>query len=409
MSPSDETVAYPQKISFLEVLRTFLKLGCSSFGGPVAHLGYFREEFVVRRRWLAETAYADLMALCQFLPGPMSSQVALGIGLLKAGVPGACAAWLGFTLPSAVLMLLFASGITSWQENTDFSHALHGLLVVAVAVVARAVWGMATTLCPDRARATLALLAAVGVLAWPCTAGQMAALSLGGIGGWLFVRTDDVDSQSVFTQIVSHRVSVSCLVLFFLLLVGLPVLGRLGANQTLIASEAFYRTGALVFGGGHVVLPLLQAEVVQPGWTTEELFLAGYGVAQAVPGPMFSFAAYLGAVIQTSPGSWLGGWLGGLVCLVTVFLPSFLLIIGILPFWQVVRQRSHLRSVVAGINAGVVGLLIAAFYDPVWTHGILSSHDVILGLVAFGLLAVWQAPTWLVVALVGIGNALFGG
>ena len=407
MPTFDEPAGDARKNSSFAVLRAFLKLGCTSFGGPVAHLGYFREEFVVRRQWLEEAAYADLVALCQFLPGPMSSQVALGIGLLKAGVSGAIAAWVGFTLPSAVVLLLFASGLASVQENADLGRALHGLLVVAVAVVARAVWAMATTLCPDRSRATLALLAAAIVLAWPGTAGQMVAIAMGGIFGWFFVQTDAVTSQPVLS-VVSYRVSVSSLVVFFIFLIGLPVLGRLSANQTLIVSEAFYRTGALVFGGGHVVLPLLQAEIVQPGWTTEELFLAGYGAAQAVPGPMFSFAAYLGAVIQASPANWIGGWLGGLVCLIAVFLPSFLLVIGVLPFWQVVRQRPYVRSVVAGINAGVVGLLIAAFYDPVWTHGIRSSHDVILGLIAFGLLGVWQLPAWLVVLLVGIGNILLG-
>ena len=385
--------------SAVEVLGAFLRLGLTSFGGPIAHLGYFRDEFVARRKWLDERTYADLVALCQFLPGPASSQVGMAIGIARAGMPGALAAWIGFTLPSALALIAFAYGIARFGGGS--TGWLHGLKVVAVAVVAQAVWGMARSLAPDRPRATLALLAALLMLAWPTALGQIGAIVAGGIAGrlWLAAPAGATPTTAAFP--VPHAWAIAAWVAFLALLAGLPLAAKLTGDPTVAVIDGFYRAGSLVFGGGHVVLPLLQAEVVPPGWVSNDAFLAGYGAAQAVPGPLFTFAAYLGTVMTAPPG----GWLGGLVCLVAIFVPAFLLVVGALPFWDRLRASAAAQSALAGVNAAVVGLLLAALYDPVWTSAIRGPADFGLALAAFGLLAFWRVPPWLVVALTAAGGA----
>ncbi len=379
----------------LEVFRIFLRLGLTSFGGPVAHLGYYRAEFVERRKWLDEHSYADIVALCQFLPGPASSQVGMSIGILRAGLPGALAAWLGFTMPSAIAMILFGYGVTRFG---DLSHAawLHGLKIVAVAVVAQAVWGMARSLCPDKERASVAVGAAILALAVPSALGQVGAIAAGGLIGWgLLTNAAPAQPGSRLAVHLPRAWSIAAALLFFGLLIGLPLLAAALPAQPIKLFDSFYRSGALVFGGGHVVLPLLQAEVVPPGWVSNDAFLAGYGAAQAVPGPLFTFSAYLGTVMGPAPN----GWVGGLLCLVAIFLPSFLLLIGALPFWDALRRRPAVQSALGGVNAAVVGLLLAALYRPVWTSAIFGPADFALGIVAFLLLALWAVPPWLVVIL----------
>ncbi|WP_340120141.1 chromate efflux transporter [Pelagibius sp. 7325] len=395
-------------VSAWGVFRVFLQLGLTSFGGPVAHLGYFREAFVARRRWLDEHAYADLVALCQFLPGPASSQVGIGIGLAKAGYAGALAAWLGFTLPSALALTLFGYGVAAYQDGLP-AGLLHGLKVVAVAVVAQAVWGMARTLCPDAPRATLAVLAAAAVLAVPGAGAQLAVIAGGALAGLLVLPGQPDRAATSLGIAVNKAVAVAALLLFFALLIGLPLLAAAypvqgAAGQSLALADSFYRSGALVFGGGHVVLPLLQAEVVSPGWVSSDAFLAGYGAAQAVPGPLFTFAAYLGAVMAPLPNGVPLGLGGAAICLVAVFAPSFLLVIGALPFWDGLRHHPLARRALTGVNAAVVGLLLAALYDPVWTGAILAPKDVILALAAFTLLVFWKVPPWLVVLLSAAGG-----
>jgi len=388
------------KLSASQVFHAFLKLGLTSFGGPVAHLGYFRDEFVTRRRCLREDTYADLVALCQFLPGPASSQVGICIGLSQAGFRGGLAAWAGFTAPSALALILFAYGVMSLPESVVEVGWLHGLKVVAVAVVAQAIWGMAKALCPDKPRKIVAVLAAMLALAWPGVPGQMAVLVGGAIVGFAFLRYEQPAAHEAHLYVPGKRSAIISLCLFFGLLLILPFLA--GNALWLALVDSFYRSGALVFGGGHVVLPLLQAEVVNPGWISKDLFLAGYGAAQAVPGPLFTFSAYLGSALQSSPN----GWLGGLLCLFSIFLPSFLLIIGILPFWASLRKNPAVRKALVGINAAVVGLLVAAFYHPVWSGGILSAADFLLALLAFALLSFWKLPPWLVVGATGLGGAI---
>ncbi len=393
----------PSSDDWKRVFTAFLKLGLTSFGGPVAHIGYFRREFVEQRRWLSENRYADLVALCQFLPGPASSQVGIGLGYGRAGTAGALAAWLGFTLPSAIAMILFAYGVVEWS---DAAHGewLHGLKVVAVAVVAQAVWGMARSLCPDRTRATLAILAAALTLSWASAWGQVAAILLGGLYGWQFLKTDP--NHTAMAPAGRSSVSGPLLLLFFFaLLLLLPLMASRTEPAWIDLVDSFYRSGSLVFGGGHVVLPLLQAEVVPSGWLDHHLFVAGYGAAQAVPGPLFTFSAYLGSAMTHGPG----GWLGGLLCLLAVFAPSFLLVLAVLPHWERLRARAGVQSALTGVNAVVVGLLLAALYQPVWTSGIRSVEDFILGLAAFGLLQFWKTPPWLVVALAGVAGAHLAG
>jgi len=382
--------------SAVEVLRAFLKLGLTSFGGPVAHLGYFRIEFVDRRQWLDEKAYADLVALCQFLPGPASSQVGIALGLGRAGWRGALAAWFGFTLPSALALILFALGVSRWSGLAG-SGAVHGLKVVAVAVVAQAVWGMGKSLCTDRLRGGIAIAAALLVLTVPSVWGQMAALVLAGmVGRWAAPAVPVAAAAAVLPHRdygVSKATGGIFLALFGALLVALPLWGSLVEVPTLQAVAGFYQAGALVFGGGHVVLPLLQAGTVPNGWISNEAFVAGYGAAQAVPGPLFTFAAYLGAAMTVAPG----GWLGGLLMLVAIFVPAFLLVVGALPFWEALRQRANVQRALAGVNAAVVGVLAAALYDPVWTSAIHSRGDFAVALGAFGLLVYGRvSPVWVV-------------
>jgi len=382
--------------SAAQVFLAFLKLGFTSFGGPVAHLGYFHEEFVTRRRWLDARSYADLVALCQFLPGPASSQVGLAIGLSRAGYAGALAAWAGFTLPSAVLMILFAYSLVG-LEGLLGTGWLVGLKAAAVAVVALAVLSMARTLARDRARASLAVAAATLALAVPSTWGQVGAIALGGAVGVALLRDGAPSDQTSLPLAVPRGVAALALTTFFALLLLLPLAASLLMSPVLAQFDAFYRAGSLVFGGGHVVLPLLQAEVVPPGWVTNDAFLAGYGAAQAVPGPLFTFAAYLGTVM--------GGWGMGLLCLLAVFLPSFLLVLGALPFWEALRSKAVVQAALKGVNAAVVGLLLAALYHPVWTAGISNARDFAVAMTAFLLLFMWQWPPWLVVVLAAAAGA----
>lgn len=386
---------------FFEVLLAFLKLGMTSFGGPIAHLGYFRTEFVERRKWLDDQSYSDLVALCQFLPGPASSQVGMALGLGRSGWCGALAAWIGFTLPSAVALILFAIGLSHWAGIAQ-SGAIHGLKVVAVAVVAQAVWGMAKSLCPDRPRAGVAVVSALLVLAVPSAIGQIAAIIFGGMVGRWALAFNQLPVAQHREYGVSKKTGAVLLSLFAVLLALLPILAAAVHHPALTIFSDFYQAGALVFGGGHVVLPLLQTSVV-PGSMSNETFLAGYGAAQAVPGPLFTFAAYLGAVMA-SP---LGGWAGGLILLIAIFLPAFLLVMGALPYWEPLRQQAEVQKAMAGVNAAVVGMLGAALYDPVWTSSIHSKADFGLALAAFGLLVYARLPPALVVLLAALAGWLF--
>jgi chromate transporter len=380
-----------------EVLWVALRLGLTSFGGPVAHLGYFHQEYVVRRGWLDEETYADLVALCQFLPGPASSKLGIAIGLKRAGYGGAVAAWLGFTLPSALALVLFAFSSAAIGDALGGGW-LHGLKVAAVAVVAQAVLSMMRSLTPDRRRASLAVAAAAIVLAFPGPWGQIAAIALGIVVGLAWLDGGAPAATASFRHSVSRTTGIVAIAAFFALLIGLPLLRTVVPSHALDLFEVFYRAGSLVFGGGHVVLPLLQASVVPPGWISNDAFLAGYGAAQAVPGPLFTFAAYLGAAM--------GGWAGAGLCLIAMFLPAFLLVIGPLPFWDELRGRRSAQSALKGVNAAVVGLLLAAFYHPVWTSGIAGAADFALGAAAFLLLFMWKTPPWLVVVLCAVGGAI---
>jgi len=385
--------------SFLEVLWVSTRLGLTSFGGPIAHLGYFHEEYVKRRKWIDEQSYADLVALCQFLPGPASSQVSIAIGIARARLLGGIAAWLGFTMPSALALIAFAFGIGASTSAADAGW-LHGLKVVAVAVVAQAVWGMARSLCPDRERATIAVLASIVTLAWPTAVGQLSSIALAGIVGLIIFQGPTSSSLSHMSFRVGKKTGIAAWGIFFALLVGLPLVRQMQPGHALEVFDSFFRVGSLVFGGGHVVLPLLQTEVVGPGWVTNEQFVAGYGATQAVPGPLFTFSAYLGAILGPEPH----GWTGALLTLVAIFLPSFLLVVGALPFWDLLRAVPVFQSALRGINAAVVGLLLTALYKPVWTSAIHAPADFGLGLVAFGLLLFWKSPPWLVVILTALGG-----
>jgi chromate transporter len=384
-----------------EVLLIFLKLGVSCFGGPIAHIGYFRDEFVARRRWLDEQAYADLVALCQFLPGPASSQVGFSIGLMHAGYLGGAAAWTGFTLPSAILLVLFAYGAGSLHGALGIG-LLHGLKLVAVAIVAQAVWGMARTLCPDRERASIAVIASLIILFASTSLAQIGAILFGAVAGlWLCRGEQPVQSGHVAVP-VSRTVGIAALIVFFALLFFLPFVRNLGIVPGANLFDAFYRSGALVFGGGHVVLPLLREAFVTPGWVSDDAFLAGYGAAQAVPGPLFTFAAYLGAVANPSPHGLAGAVLG----LIGIFLPGILVLIGTLPFWDAVRKKTGAQAMMRGVNAAVVGLLGAALYNPVWTSSVQAPGDFAVALVGFVLLTAWRAPPLVVVIISAIGGIL---
>jgi chromate transporter len=390
--------------SALDIFLVFLKLGCTSFGGPVAHIGYFREEFVTRRHWLDEQAYADLVALGQFLPGPASSQVGFAIGTLLGGRLGGIAAWVAFTLPSALLMALFAAGVMALGETrADWQQgALKGLKLVALAVVAQAVWGMARSLCPDRERATLAVAAALIVVLWAGAVAQIAAILLGAIVGAVLLKPAGGNGVSHVAAPYGRGFGWLCLVLFFVLLIGLPLADPIIGSLWFSAFDSFYRIGALVFGGGHVVLPLLQAEVVGPGWVGREIFIAGYGAAQAMPGPLFTIASYLGVMMGGSIAAGLGG---AVLVTLAIFLPAGLLMWAALPFWSSLRAHPKAQSVLMGVNAAVVGLLLAALYDPVFITAVTGARDLAAALVCFAALQFWKAPPWAVVVLAGLAGA----
>lgn len=376
----------------IAVFWIFLRLGLTSFGGPIAHLGYFREEFVARRHWLSERSYADLVALCQFLPGPASSQVGMAIGLSRAGFGGALAAWLGFTMPSAIALTALAVGLSQWGASVP-PGVLHGLKLVAVAVVAQAVWGMARLLWTDLGRIVIGVLSAAVALAWTPVGNQLAIIAAAALCGWLLgLRATDAPHESIPIAI-SRRTATILLVLFVALLAGLPVLAHYWPIGMLVRATAFYRVGSTVFGGGHVVLPLLQSEVVTRGWLSTETLMTGYAAAQAVPGPLFSFAAFLGASMSVGARA----WIAGLAMLVAIFTPSFLMVAGALPFWEQLRQNVRAQAMFAGVNAAVVGLLLAALYRPVWTTAVLGLLDLALVLIAFGALTIARIPPWVVV------------
>ncbi len=387
-----------------EVFRVFLKLGLTSFGGPIAHLGYFRDELVLRRRWLSEAAYADLIALCQFLPGPASSQVGFALGYLRAGLAGALLAWAAFTLPSAALLLAFALGADAFGGPMG-QDLIHGLKLTAVAIVAQAVWGMARALAPDRTRATIALAAVMILTLMPTALGQLTAIGAGAIAGTLWCRRVDQRVVSHLPVPISRRAALLLLVLFLALLLGLPVLVAAWEVPGLALFEVFFQAGALVFGGGHVVLPLLETRLVEPGWVSADAFLAGYGAAQAVPGPLFTVAAYLGAMATPGPD----GIIGAAIALLGIFVPGMLLLLGVLPFWDRLRHADPARAAMAGTNAAVVGILGAALYHPVWTSAVASMADFAIALAAFILLTAWRAPPWLVVAVTVLAALALGG
>ncbi len=404
MSGNDRTPPPSERSSLAAILLVFLRLGLTSFGGPVAHIGYFRDEFVTRRRWLTERAYADLVALCQFLPGPASSQVGMGIGLTKAGLAGALMAWLGFTLPSALLMIAAGYGILAIGTE-DTPGWLQGLKIVAVAVVAQAVWGMARSHAADLPRIAIVAAATAATLLLPSAWTQIAVIVAGGLVGLaLPTRPAAAGDDSAFLGGVGRSTAIAALAALAGLLIALPLIAAATSTPTLDITDAAYRSGALVFGGGHVVLPLLEEAMVAPGWLTEDTFLAGYGLAQAVPGPLFTFSAYLGTAMDYGPG----GAIGGLIALIAIFLPSFLLIVGILPFWDGLRRMTAVRQMLSGVNAAVVGLLLAALYDPVITSAIREWTDAALALAALAALMLLRVPPWIVVAATAAGGAILG-
>ncbi|WP_326543577.1 chromate efflux transporter [Pseudorhodoferax sp.] len=383
--------------SVLEVFLAFLKLGLTSFGGPVAHIGYFRAEFVDNRQWLDDESFLNLVVFCQFLPGPASSKVGIALGLRRAGWLGALAAWVGFTMPSAVALIAFALGAKQWTSLAS-SGAVHGLKIAAVAVVAQAVWTMGKAFCPDRMRVGLAVFAALVVWAVPGSVGQFGAIALGAVVGRWALRLDHLKPIAQHDYGVSKRTGALLLGAFAVLLVALPAIAASTGSFVIAAFTAMYQAGGLVFGGGHLVLPLLHAGVVPPGWVGNDAFLAGYGAAQAVPGPLFTFAAYLGTVMP-SP---LGGWAGGLLLLAAIFMPGFLLVVGALPFWEVLRQHVGVRQAAAGINAAVVGLLASALVDPVWTSAVHSVADAAMAVAAFVLLVAFKVSPVAVVGLAAV-------
>lgn len=384
--------------NLLEILFVSTRLGLTSFGGPVAHLGYFHEEYIRRRKWMDEKTYADLVALCQFLPGPASSQVGIGIGVMRAGVLGAIVSFLGFTLPSVLALIVFALVLQGLDIGT--AGWIHGLKLVAVAVVAHAILGMAQKLTPDLPRKSLALFALVGTLLWQTAFTQVGVILIAAILGFVLFK-NQADSETTNLQFpISRRFAVICLTLFFGLLIGLPILREVTSLEWVALFDSFYRSGSLVFGGGHVVLPLLEREFVPTGWLSEEAFLAGYGAAQAVPGPLFTFAAYLGAVMN--------GWHGGLLATVAIFLPAFLLILGTLPFWDSLRRNPKIKGALMGVNAAVVGILISSFYHPIWTSTVFAPIDFAFAAILFSMLVYWKLPPWIVVLTGAIGGAIIG-
>jgi chromate transporter len=386
----------------IQVFLVFLKLGFTAFGGPVAHLAFFREEFVVRKKWITESDYSEIVALCQFLPGPASSKVGLTIGLSQAGYLGSLAAWLGFTMPSAILLLLLALGYSNYGDVIPLG-LLTGLKVVTVAVVAQAVWGMSKSICIDNARITIMLSSAIGLLVFQSVFAPLVVIFVAGvIGVWLFKPSlNMIESQLTFS--ISRFSGSLWFLVFILFLFGLPIIQLFVEQPILDIVSAFFRSGSLVFGGGHVVLPLLESQMVKTGWVTKDAFLAGYGATQAVPGPLFTFSAFLGGVLNGP----ISGVFGALLALVSIFLPSFLLVYAILPFWQTLRVKPRIRAALVGINASVVGILFAALYQPVFVGGVSGTNDFIAVIIAFGALMYWKLPPWLVVIAGGvIGSVL---
>ena len=390
-------------VSAWTIFFIFLRLGLTSFGGPVAHLGYFREEFINRRHWLSERSYADLVALCQFLPGPASSQVGMALGMTWAGFPGAFAAWAGFTLPSAILLASFGIGLSTWGGIVPVG-LLHGLKIVAVAVVAQAVWGMARNLCTGRAHVSVMALSTCIVLMWSSALGQVSVIMMAAIFGLIFFKPTQELVHDPLPTTIRRSTGAMLLIIFLTLLLGMPLLLEVWPNHTLAMSNIFYRAGSLVFGGGHVILPLLQTSVVPNGWVSNENFLAGYGVAQAVPGPLSTYAAFLGASMSLAPS----GWLGAFICLIAIFMPSFFLVFGALPFWEQIRRSKHTQAALSGINASVVGILLAALYHPVWTSAILKPIDFGWAVLALLALMFWKFPPWLVVLSSGVAGWVLG-
>ena len=382
--------------SLLEIFLVSTRLGLTSFGGPTAHLGYFHEEYVRRRKWMGEKSYADLVALAQFLPGPASSQVGIGIGVMHAGILGGIISFIGFTLPSVIALILFALLLTGF----DIGNAgwIHGLKIVAVAIVAHAIIGMAKNLTPDLKRKAIAIFALIGTLLWQSAFTQVGVILIAAFFGFLLFKQHDKVEITKSNFPITKRVSMICLLLFFGLLFLLPLIKEVTGSYWVAMFDSFYRSGSLVFGGGHVVLPLLEQELVPIGWISEESFLAGYGATQAVPGPLFTFAAYLGAVMK--------GWRGGLVATLAVFLPAFLLILGALPFWDVLRNNPKIKGAIMGVNAAVIGILISAFYFPIWTSSILAPIDFALAAILFSMLAYWKLPPWIIVLTGAIGGSL---
>ncbi|SDP32826.1 chromate transporter [Litchfieldia salsa] len=382
--------------TLLEILLVSTRLGFTSFGGPVAHLGYFHEEYIRRRKWMDEKSYADLVALCQFLPGPASSQVGIGIGVMRAGVLGGITSFIGFTLPSVIALIVFANILN--ELNIGDAGWIHGLKIVAVAVVAHAIVGMAQKLTPDTKRKTIALFALISTLLWQTAFTQVGVILISGFIGYLLYKQHSESDDSRIHFPISRRLAIICLSLFFGLLFILPIAREISPLNWIAMFDSFYRSGSLVFGGGHVVLPLLEREFVPTGWMSEEAFLAGYGAAQAVPGPLFTFAAYLGAVID--------GWKGGLIATIAIFLPAFLLILGTLPFWDSLRRNPKIKGALMGVNAAVVGILISAFYHPIFTSSILEPIDFVFAALLFSMLVYWKLPAWVIVVIGAIGGSL---
>ena len=384
---------------WLEILIVSTRLGFTSFGGPTAHLGYFHEEYIRRRKWMDEKSYADLVALCQFLPGPASSQVGIGLGVIRGGIIGGIISFLGFTLPSVIALIIFATALQTF--GIEDAGWIDGLKIVAVVVVAHAILGMAKNLTPDTKRKTIALFALVVTLLWQTAYTQMGTILLAGFVGYLLYREEankgEITNVKLFP--ISKKLGYFCLILFFGLLILLPILSSYSSSQWITMFDSFYRSGSLVFGGGHVVLPLLEQEFVPTGWLSEEEFLAGYGAAQAVPGPLFTFATYIGAVIA--------GWQGGLFATFAIFLPAFLLILGTLPFWDALRNNPKVKGALMGVNASVVGILFSALYNPIWTSSIYETIDFVLAAVLYSMLVYWKLPPWVVVLSGAIAGLLF--
>ncbi|MEK3990507.1 chromate transporter [Robertmurraya sp. FSL R5-0851] len=382
--------------SLLEILIVSTKLGLTSFGGPIAHLGYFHNEYIRKRKWLDEKSYADLVALCQFLPGPASSQVGIGIGVMRAGVLGGIVSFIGFTLPSVVALMVFALLLRGFEVGE--AGWIHGLKIVAVVVVAHAILGMASNLTPDMKRKAIALFALIVTLLWQTAFTQVGVIVIAGILGFFLYRQQTDTHEQNMNFPISRRFGVISLLVFFSLLLLLPILREATSLHWVALFDSFYRSGSLVFGGGHVVLPLLEREFVPTGMLMEEAFLAGYGATQAVPGPLFTFAAYLGTVIS--------GWQGGLLATVAIFLPAFLLVLGALPFWDTIRRNPKIKGALMGVNAAVVGILISAFYQPIWTSSILAPIDFAFAAILFSMLVYWKLPPWIIVLTGVIGGSL---